>query len=890
MLEISSPLLQVLEAGGTLVVPSAQRATALRLAYASGQLRAGKRAWPSPSIHSWTTWLERQYGRAFDRGAGLPRLLSPAEEWLLWRDAVAQASQELGLAFTGALAEAVRRSVRVLDDWAIPKSVVERAPGGEAELLRRSLELVEARCADMAATLRHRASSWLVSHGLPQSATFAGFSDRTAARRVLMDSWSGRGASLSEPECVDETGRAYVRGCDDAEQEVLLAAAWCRSHLAADPTRRLLVVIPDLARRRQAVIRAFEQVMDPERALRGEADASGVFALEGGRPLASHALVSHALDGLRILVRPTDFSTLSRWLRSSFFGGVCGDRARIEIWLRSRLPPQMDVHRLLRELTDAPETLAPAATALHSALERALHSLDGLTASLFQWSRRFAAALGALGWPGSRVLSSAEQQTRMRFTEALDELGELGAHLHPSTAGEALDILEELLQRIAFEPATGDVAVTVTDALADPVVRYDGIWVTGLHADAWPAPPDLDPFIPPASQRAAGIPAASAAGRLRQARLLLGVWQRRTPELVLSWPRHGADCEYVVSPLLGELQAASPPSDSVGPLSPPPFALDRAVRGETSLQTYEDELGVPWPNGVALPGGTRCIEYQSRCPFRAYAELRLGCVELERPRYGVDVRDRGRLLHMALELLWDRLRDSQVLRSCDAGALHAHIEQCVQRAASECFTETALRERRRALMRETRRAVRLLTALCEIERERPDFRVRHREHRCQPILGGAPLDVRIDRIDELPDGTAVIFDYKTGRPQAQDWLGERVSHPQLLVYLLAAQMPVSAIVAVHLTSARVGYRGIADRKGRVPGVDGLKAAPGVTPDAAWQEQIARWRAQVEKLAQDFLSGRAVADPVEQACRTCHLHGLCRIAELAPADQEGAADE
>src|SRR5205814_1790311 len=91
---------------------------------------------------------------------------------------------------------------------------------------------------------------------------------------------------------------------------------------------------------------------------------------------------------------------------------------------------------------------------------------------------------------------------------------------------QALGLLRELAARSAFRPADADPTVTLSSALADPVVEYDGIWVAGLHAEVFPQPVQPDPFLPLPAQVAAGIPAASAAGRLAQARALHAALQR----------------------------------------------------------------------------------------------------------------------------------------------------------------------------------------------------------------------------------------------------------------------------------------------------------------------------------------------------------------------------
>jgi hypothetical protein len=42
------------------------------------------------------------------------------------------------------------------------------------------------------------------------------------------------------------------------------------------------------------------------------------------------------------------------------------------------------------------------------------------------------------------------------------------------------------------------------------------------------------------------------------------------------------------------------------------------------------------------------------------------------------------------------------------------------------------------------------------------------------------------------------------------------------------------------------------------------------------ELMDRWSERIERLAHEFRAGRAAVDPIQTACRSCHLHGLCRV--------------
>jgi hypothetical protein len=57
---------------------------------------------------------------------------------------------------------------------------------------------------------------------------------------------------------------------------------------------------------------------------------------------------------------------------------------------------------------------------------------------------------------------------------------------------------------------------------------------------------------------------------------------------------------------------------------------------------------------------------------------------------------------------------------------------------------------------------------------------------------------------------------------------------------------------------------------------------------SWDEQRVLWRAELERLADEFATGNAAVAPKRLAhtCRLCDLQPLCRIHERA----EGAAEE
>ena len=892
MLELAPDLEAALLTGHTVVVPTAQRAAALRLGFAAQQLRGGRRAFRTPDVQSLSGWLRGQPGAKGADGAPLRRL-GASEEWLLWREALGEAAAKLALPAAG-LVDAVRQSAALLYEWRIPPAAVRQSGIPEALLLSHSLAAIDARLADLGACAPWRTLDELAREPPRRAPTFAGFTHLTPARRALLAAWSQRGTAVQELGCTFTGSSGRRARAADPAVELAQVARWCRERLAMQPTARLLVIVPELARRQGEVRRVFDAALDP--GYPGTAAGGDVapYAVEGGQPLTGYAPIAEGLSTLRVLAADVELAEVSQWLRAAFWSQPqASRRAALDAWLRTVVPPRLNAGQLLQALRAAPPALLAHADESAALLLRLMEAFaGGSRATLGMWSGRFARVLALCGLHAgaARHRDSRTQQVLQRLDELLQECATLPGALGICNGVEAVAVFAQLLARTRFEPASGDAAVTISASLADPVLRYDGIWVSGLHAGVLPQRARFDPFIPVSLQRQAGVSGADAAALVSHAQQALDILCRSGHEFIVSAPEHAEDLELAASPLLAPYALESLPA------APPVPQLPQLIRASRRLEVFVDESGAAWPVAVPLPAGTRAIELQSRCPFRAYAQLRLGAEPLESPVPGITPRERGRMLHRALELLWQRLRDSSGLAAARAGLVQAQwVSECVAQAGNEILRGTdpdepqdpsfspaadatgLLELRRAAIARELGRAARLINTLCDLEASRAPFVVHELETKHRVQSGGALIDVRVDRMDRLEDGTQVILDYKSGRAVTPDWEVERTTHPQLLVYLLAAQAPVSALAVAHLDPKSVVFKGIGDEDFRLPGV---KAATG-----SWSRQLQVWNEQVAQLAGNFVRGDARVAPEDKACDYCHLHAFCRIADVTTDDAE-----
>ncbi len=847
-------------------MPSRQRAVAVRLAHTRLQLQRGKSAWDSCDVIPWPAWLERcatagRYGPLQGR-----RRLGATEEWLLWREAAEAACAGLELLRSESLADSLRRSTARARDWELRWGA---AASPESAVLLQARRLFEGRCQQLRA---FSAGDWTQVlrdfRAGPAPLVFAGFAGMGRALRARLDElggvfWPTAAAAEARPAW-------QAVGCADPVDELRCAARWCREQLTRNPAARLLVVDTRLRLRRAHAVQAFEHELHGSELLGQLGEAH--YALEGGQRLAEYALVRAALDLLQLSGGPLEFPQLAALLRTPYIGcGTPAQRAALELTLRERNVSEADLARL-GELAAAQRDGAGAALA--DTLRGLLPAWAGSVARRdgAGWAQDFAARLEAGGWPGKDPLGSEELQQCERLREVLGELSTLGGSGALLSFREALELLRALAVRTSFEAATPDVPVTLTESIEDPLVEYDGIWVAGLSAENWPAPPRADPFVPIAAQRSAGFQPASAHGQLEAARLAMNAWQRCAGRLVLSWPWADGDVPMQPSQLLGARPRAHGAEDA-------PACADRllaALRQSAAREARPAERALAWPAGRRLRGGTRVLQLQALCPFKAVAELRLGAVALNEPRPGLDRSERGQLLHRALELVFAQLRDSHELRRRAArpGALLLLVRTACEQALQERLAVRIGRVPAALVDNERSRLTRLIAALLEQElarAESAEFTIEALEQAQELELAGFPIRVRMDRRDRLDDGRVIILDYKSGAAQAFRPLDVRPRQAQLLAYAVLSRGSVAGVAAVHLGAGDIRWCGAAAEPALLPALGRPRA-----PTAPWPELLDHWRHVVENLVRDYTAGVSAVDPLPGACQYCQLAAFCRV--------------
>jgi ATP-dependent helicase/DNAse subunit B len=169
---------------------------------------------------------------------------------------------------------------------------------------------------------------------------------------------------------------------------------------------------------------------------------------------------------------------------------------------------------------------------------------------------------------------------------------------------------------------------------------------------------------------------------------------------------------------------------------------------------------------------------------------------------------------------------------------------------------------------EQQRLVELMQAWLECEKQRAFFKVLTLEEKSLTEMGGISLEIRIDRVDELQNGSLAVIDYKTGRASTREWLPEKMTSPQLPLYAVIKNAGVLAFAKVNATDKK-GFEGLGVEADLIPKVKKVED---------WNALLRSWKDQLIKLADEFKQGYAIVKPQSYlaACQYCDFERLCRV--------------
>lgn len=868
-----------------ILAASDRLARALREDLHLAERSAGHSVWRTPDVRSLRQWLNDVWADTWPPA----QLLDATQMQALWLDAVER--DRHGVISATACAREAREAERLTQDYALDLDD-DPAYSEEQRAWRRWRQFV---------AKRMREQNWLSAEQLPKivakaldegriiapaQVRLAGFdATATAATRAVLD------ALRRVTEVTDQViGLPFARHatepatrawrCVDDEAQMRLVAEQVRIRLAAvaedDTLPRIVIALPEADARRAALEAALiEQVAPGLRQPSGDGiSARAPWRWDSAAPLSAAPFAAGLLGVIAFDAFNNPPVSASQLLLNTWSVDerLHAAAATVDLALREAGTLRISARRLA-ELAKPP---------LHAMLERLAAIIEAAPRHALPsvWSAHFSERLEAVGWPGVTALSSASFQSVQELRRSLSALGALDAQTGPIDAGRARLWLGEACKR-RFEPrAEHTQPVRILDAADAIGVACDLLIVVDADASAFPGSARPTPFLPIERQRAAGVPQATPATWLAHRRAEIDALIAPAREVLLIAPRIDArGGEVTPSPLFAATWTDAPEPCVLT------LAEHLAAAGPQARLPDQDRVP-PVADQEQLRGTTRLFEQFAVAPFFAFCTQRLGIEPLPEVAHGLPAQLQGKLIHEALAKFWEAVGSSTALRAMDAAERRKRI---VAGLAPLLRRDLPTADYGRMLVQlEAARLADVIGAWLAFECARDeDFRVLAHERRLESEVGGLPVSLRIDRIEQSPMAPGAplrLIDYKTGaKIDASGWREDALTAPQLPLYAVLFEDAEGAVADIAFAHVADGMPSLLSWQ------TGSSGKRKVLPHAGdFAAQRLAWRAALETVAREFLAGRADIDPGRAAIRDNALLPLAGLLDEADDADDGDA--
>ncbi len=670
-----------------------------------------------------------------------------------------------------------------------------------------------------------------------------GFNQLTVQQKAVFDKLSATKLSINiKANKPNITTKTFT----DDNDEVTEATNWAYKKYQNNNKQKIAVIVPNLASIKSTIISKLDNAFNYHKNLL--TSDKKAYNISLGESLLSYGLVSNAMDILEFSRQwQTGFITrklCARVVCSSYISSYDTElniRANIANKLLNSGDYQISTNSIL------------SISKNNSQLNKTLLNLTKLMANItaikqsHSWYLdKFITILLYWGFCDNKHLSSYEFQVFNKWQKAQLEFNTLDIIGKNLTFNQALKNLGQLLSNITFQPKVDTACIHILGQLEAQNLFFDNVWILGVSDDFLPGMLKRLSFIDYHLAVLYKLPNSDYNQLQIRAKITLNNLISTSSNICISYAQTKDNNSQLPSPMIDfdnnitEVQS-----------------INNTLVSLVVIDDYQAQK----VNNKHIKKGIKTLSSQAQCPFKGFS-TRLNIDDSVEPYIGFNAMDRGRLIHRALELIWQDIQTLDALKKCHnlAQTINKHLDTILANSELEKIEKTRL--------------FAIIYNFLQLELQRDDFKIINLEYKQKVNIAGLVFNVRFDRIDKDINNNTIIFDYKSGSASlaklgiAKDGLLKNaVSEPQLAIYAL--NYNANAVMFVVLKADMIKYLGFADsdsmsyliKKSNVEYYTKLKQY--------WQKQLA-------KTSNEFQNGNAQILPIKGACDYCNLAGLCRI--------------
>lgn len=689
-----------------------------------------------------------------------------------------------------------------------------------------------------------------------------GFEDLPPLYKLLVDTIKKHGGKVEyfDPnnKISDQKRITFV----SQEQEITDMALWVKKWATKAPESNIGCIAPNLTTIRPQIDYIFNQILGCS------------FDISAGRALNTFPILNSALKILNLSDNKLPINHIDSILNSPFIGGANQEHIARSL-LSAKLHKEGAIYIPMRQILSLAKhtehlyhcPILAKNLECYLQIAKKNHQLQAPS----YWVKHIVEQLQILGWPGDRALNDDEIQLFKRWQKLLAEFATLDLIIAKMSSREALDKLSSMADAVIYQPKYEDKRIKVLGTLEAAGLNFDYLWIMGLTDTQWPQPPNPNPFIPLHLQKKFNMPHASPERELEFSYRLLERFSKSAQTIIYSHPQQDNQKEFRGSFLIQDI-----PTITSKELELPKFSWFAINNSNSPLvEAFSDDKAPPVIKANKFEGGSEILKSQSACPFSAFAKCRLNARDVDhQPQLGLNPAERGTIIHTALEILWNKIQNSEKLSLLSDQQQETFINESVEYALLKQKKNTPFKMTARFSEIEKNRLTALLRNWLKFEKQKRavPFTVLTKEKYRSVQIGELNIDIKVDRIDQMQDGSHLILDYKTGATNTANWDGERPNDPQLPLYCITSQIPIHGIAFAETKNGKLKFKGISEKNYEISGI---------TEKNDWLKTVRQWREVLNNLSKEFIAGNAEVNPKNnpETCRYCKLQSLCRIKEI-----------
>lgn len=894
------PLLPFLAGEHTVLMPNNRSVDAILREHANSKQLNSQRAWVRPSVFAVDIYLQQLWQSAAAQGIS-PffeiSLLDRFNEQLLWVEVLRSSCDKFPLLNIEEAANSVTRSYQFFKQWGVANEKETKNYNNAIDFhtFQYWSQQFELLCMTRKVASLSDASSMIIANIdalqelIPRHLVLVNFKQPPPLYAKLFKSFGTVTNIEHKFENEDNHSQdlnlllrdthTIRRQYENRKMEVSACIEWCKQYSASNTQAHIGIII-DQSRSLEPVI---DDMLLKERLRLGSHKIEHSDFLNKYRSretLADSPIMNLAITILELNSELVDSNNFCRVLQASTT--VAADtelqqRIALELYLRKNIETKIRLSELRKIMLRSDKNfycpiLAEALLHFSQAAPR-----EKSVQSMREWMHLFSIQLQLLGWSDTKP--ALWKKCEQRLAASSSSIGSI-------TLAVALKKLSSFLKQANSNLQFNDrLQVSLVDIEEAQDFEFDSCWLLAMDDRSWP--PAISPvaFIPYGLQRKLAMPASSSEIQLKTVlSQLLQLRKNTRHEIVISHHRQEEELEIRPSALLKEMEIDNHQEST---------EVTAQYEFSRSVESIKEELYIPLQSNEKIKGGTSLLSNQSNCPFKAFSRNRLKVDALDEFNLGLNPMARGNALHLALEKLATELDDSERLQQLSDSEIQQQINDCVV-AAIDYLQKRYPESMTPAFSQlEKNRLKLLIQEFLKLEKERSPFLTLSREESLKWDYSRLSLNLRIDRIDQLEDGSLALIDYKTGKKSNYKWFDERPDDMQLPLYQIAVAAKgdkhVSATLIYQLNAQNIALFGTTDLDTIHPDTKTLASLK--TYSGTWLELQERWNSIIHGLVSEFESGLVAIAPTrgKLSCQYCNLKPLCRISEFEQ-QQLTAAEE